>query len=91
MSNTTYKTRFLVPYKESANGTLKPNLPHLTTTEKQAGVYLIKSNRTGKIVYVGYSENQLYKTIYRHFQKWKDIQRKVKTRFTYSKDGTRSG
>jgi hypothetical protein len=84
---TAYKTRFLDPYKKDKNGNLKPNLPHLTTTRKQSGVYLIQSNRTGKIIYVGFSEGQLYKTIYRHFQKWVDIDKKVKTRFTYNKEG----
>jgi excinuclease UvrABC nuclease subunit len=84
---TLYKTRFLDPYKETANGKFKTNLPHLSSTKKQSGVYLIQSKRTGKVVYIGYSETQLYNTIYRHFQKWVDIQRAVKTRFTYSKTG----
>lgn len=81
------KTRFTQPYKENKNGKLVTNLPFLDSTKKQSGVYLIKSNRTGKIVYVGYSIGTLYRTIFRHFQKWTDIQRIKKTRFTYSKTG----
>lgn len=48
---------------------------------------MIKSKRSGKIIYIGFSESNLYKIIYRHFQKWKDISRTVKTRFTYNKEG----
>lgn len=81
------KTRFVEPYKLNKNGKLSTNLPFLDSTKKQSGVYLIKSKRSGKIVYVGYSEGKLYHTLFRHFQKWVDIQRAVKTRFTYSKTG----
>lgn len=38
------------------------------------GVYLVRSKNTGKVVYVGSSEYQLYKTLLRHFQKWDDKQ-----------------
>jgi excinuclease UvrABC nuclease subunit len=38
---------------------------------KKSGVYLIKKNN--KVVYVGESHtNNLYKTLYRHFQLWND-------------------
>jgi hypothetical protein len=38
---------------------------------KKSGVYLIKKNN--KVVYVGESHtNNLYKTLYRHFQFWND-------------------
>lgn len=57
------KFRFKAPYK--ANG--KTNFPD---TRKRTGVYIIKKNDV--IVYVGYSESQLYKTLYRHFQAWND-------------------
>lgn len=63
----TKKTSFLSAYDEEG----KPNLKLLTTTKKQSGVYFIKDDNN-KIVYVGYSKTQLYKTIYRHFQSWKD-------------------
>src|SRR5574343_574092 len=49
------------------------------TDKKQSGVYMIYENE--KIVYIGYSAKNLYKTLYRHFQKWNDSQ----TRITYSK------
>jgi excinuclease UvrABC nuclease subunit len=54
------KGRFRNPYKNN-----KTNLPGLT---KKSGVYVIKEN--DKIVYIGYSESNLYKTLYRHFQSW---------------------
>ncbi len=43
------------------------------------GVYLIYLKE--KVVYVGYSGTNLYKTMYRHFQSWKD---KTQTRVVYS-------
>lgn len=39
-------------------------------TKERTGVYLIKEN--DKLVYVGYSSTDLYKTMYRHFQEWTD-------------------
>jgi len=81
------KTRFLEPYTKNKEGNFVSNLPFLVNNKKQSGVYLIKSDRTGNIVYVGYSETQLYKTVFRHFQKWIDIQKIVKTRITYNKTG----
>lgn len=52
--------KFIAPY--TADG--KTKFPERGRT----GVYVIKEN--GKTVYVGYSENDLYKTMYRHFQTW---------------------
>jgi hypothetical protein len=52
--------KFIPPY--TADG--KTKFPERGKT----GVYLIKEN--GKIVYIGYSLNDLYKTMYRHFQTW---------------------
>ena len=61
------KSKFLPPYYPSKLATMK-------TTHKnsmfKAGVYLIKENET--LVYIGYSKSNLYKTLYRHFQKWDD-------------------
>jgi len=51
------------PYK--ANG--RTSFPE---TVKKSGVYLIKENSI--LVYVGFSQNNLYKTLYRHFQEWTD-------------------
>lgn len=55
--------KFLPPYKPTG----KTTFPE---TKNRTGVYLIKKN--GILVYVGYSENDLYKTLYRHFQTWND-------------------
>lgn len=63
------KTRQNAPYK---NG--KPFY-----TAKQAGVYLIY--RAGELVYVGYSQSNLYRTLYRHFQTWNDP---TQARVTYN-------
>ena len=81
------KIRFTEPYKKNDNGLLKPNIPYLNYDKKQSGIYLIKSNISDKILYVGFSNSSLYKTIYRHFQEWKDISRTEQTRFTYNKTG----
>lgn len=55
------KFKFQAPYKP--NG--KTNFPE---TKARSGVYLIKENN--KIVYIGFSAGSLYKTMYRHFQRW---------------------
>lgn len=55
------KLRAATPYN-AKGGT---NFPFLIN---KTGVYQIKEN--GKLVYVGYSAENLYKTMYRHFQKW---------------------
>lgn len=61
------KTRFQKPYTQAG----KTTFPERGKT----GVYLIKED--GKLVYVGYSENDLYKTMYRHFQTWNHRQQPV--------------
>lgn len=39
----------------------------------RSGVYVIRSNTTDEILYVGEShENRLYQTLTRHFQQWND-------------------
>jgi len=77
------KTKFVPVYK-SVNGKLKCNLSFLCGKCYNSGVYFIKSNRTGQVIYIGYSERSLYKTILRHFQTWNDKQQQ---RFVYSKTG----
>jgi len=59
------KFRFRKPYKK--NG--RTNFPDAS---KKSGVYIIKKN--DKIIYIGYSNSDLYKTLYRHFQTWNDKQ-----------------
>lgn len=75
-------TKFSDPY--NGNST---SITHLRHDKPQSGVYFIKSKRTDEIVYIGFSKGNLYKTIYRHFQRWVDTSREVKTRFTYNKTG----
>lgn len=55
------KFKFLPPYQQ--NG--KTSFPE---ANGKTGVYLIKENQ--KLVYVGESGYNLYKTLYRHFQTW---------------------
>lgn len=56
------KTRWKAPYNNQG----KTNFPD----RERPGVYLIKEKASGKIVYIGYSGNNLYRTMYRHFQQW---------------------
>lgn len=83
----TTRTTFLAPYKLTPAGRNLLNINALSHNVPQAGVYFIKENKSNTIVYVGFSVSNLYKTITRHFQTWTDIQRAVKTRFTYPKYG----
>ena len=74
------KTKWFAPYTFQ-NKILRPSLtisPGFNT-----GVYLIKMKGPGKVVYIGYSASNLYKTIYRHFQEWND----VRERIVYAKVG----
>ena len=65
--------RFVSPYI----GKNKINLITRFPDRQKSGVYLIKEN--GKIVYVGYSGTDLYKTMYRHFQGWNHVKQEVVT------------
>ena len=71
------KSRWIEPYNNN-----RATIPHKNF--KKPGVYLIKSKRTGQIKYVGYSSNNLYRTIYRHFQTWNDSKQ---PRYVYDKNG----
>lgn len=51
------------------NNKLKPNL-RLNSKKFNTGVYLIKELKSNKIVYVGFSQSNLHRTLYRHFYKW---------------------
>jgi Uri superfamily endonuclease len=57
------KLRYFPPYKEKRKCSFK----NLNRTK---GVYIIKENNV--IVYIGKSNYDLYKTLYRHFQRWND-------------------
>ena len=54
-------SRFIKPYKSTG----KTSLPELIN---KSGVYLIKEN--SRLVYVGMSQTNLYRTMYRHFEQW---------------------
>jgi len=68
-------SRFIPVFKQLPNeGGTKYNLGF---TKGKSGAYIIKEN--GKIVYVGYSTCDLYKTITRHFQSWNHPHQRVVT------------
>jgi hypothetical protein len=52
------------------SGALRHSLPLFSRAT--CGVYLIRNQYTGQIVYVGHSRSNLDKTAYRHFQSWDD-------------------
>lgn len=54
-------SRFAKPYKSTGRTTF----PEM---KNKSGVYLIKEN--GRLVYVGMSLSNLYRTMYRHFEQW---------------------
>lgn len=54
-------SKWIDPYDKGKPTYKKRNKP---------GVYLIRSKSTNKIVYVGFSKNNMYRTMYRHFQQW---------------------
>jgi hypothetical protein len=56
-------SEFLRPYKKDLSTTF-------SAARGKAGVYIIR--KKGKVIYVGYSETNLYRTLYRHFQTWTD-------------------
>lgn len=55
------KFKFLPPYK-------KPGQTSFPETQNRSGVYLVKENN--RLVYIGMSARNLYKTLYRHFETW---------------------
>jgi len=63
-----------VRFKPYTNG--KPTFKE----RNRAGVYKIYKN--GVLRYVGYSGNDLYKALYRHFQQWND-KSQVRTTYNY--------
>ena len=68
------KSTFISPYNKQGKANYK--------TVRKAGVYLIKEN--SKLVYIGMSVTDVYKTMYRHFQTWND--RQQPERVTYKSD-----
>ena len=64
------KSNFLPPYNSEGKTTFG-------NIKNKSGVYIIKENN--KIVYVGYSGKNLYRTLYRHFQQWNHTGQEVIT------------
>ena len=71
-----YRSKWFKPYRNK-----KPTLP--SKYYNRAGVYLIRSKKTKRPVYVGYSANNLKRTLYRHFQVHNDDKQQ---RFVYDKN-----
>lgn len=63
-------TRFYTPY-------LAGGKTRFAGLQGKTGIYIIRENK--KIVYIGYSSRNLYKTMYRHFQSWNHKQQEVVT------------
>ncbi len=64
------KFKFLPPYTPEGKTTFP-------ATVDRSGVYLVKEN--GKVVYIGMSKINLYRTLYRHFQAWSHSLQEVTT------------
>ena len=60
--------KWVHPYNEN-------DKPAIKSSWEKSGIYIIKQN--GKIVYVGQSGYNLYKTMYRHFQSWDSRQKRA--------------
>jgi Uri superfamily endonuclease len=58
------------PVYRVRNGKIKGVNRKIGEAWKKSGIYFIKEN--GKLIYIGYSGSNLYKTILRHFQTWND-------------------
>ena len=71
-----YRSKWFKPYRKN-----KLTLP--SKYYSKAGVYIIRSKQTKKPVYVGYSSNNLKRTLYRHFQTHNDREQE---RFVYDKN-----
>lgn len=71
-----YRSKWFRPYKKGK--TILPNKYY-----DRAGVYVIRSKQTKKPIYVGYSSNNLKRTLYRHFQIHND---RYSRRFVYDKN-----
>lgn len=68
------RSSFVPPYNSDGSTTL-PNV------KNKSGIYIIKEDN--QIVYIGYSANNLYRTLYRHFQQWTGGRGEAKAGTTY--------
>jgi len=58
-------SKFFAPYNADGKN-------NLLKFKNRTGVYIIKEKGSAKLLYIGYSGYNLYKTVTRHFQRWKD-------------------
>lgn len=81
-----YKQRIAAPYK------VVKGVKHTTFNVRNVpGVYIVYKGK--EIIYVGFSKNNLYRTLYRHFQDWSKSKQyravfnpeNVKVRVVYTK------
>ena len=83
-----YKQRIVKPYKEVKG------IKHTTCNLRNVGGIYIIYDLNQKVKYIGMSSNNLYRTMYRHFQEWKSSNQvrvtyngeKIKVAVTYSDD-----
>lgn len=64
------KTKFCAPYDDK--GAVKPTQLYKRLSSTKTGVYIIRRKEDKVVLYIGYSQSDLIKTAYRHFQKWND-------------------
>jgi len=79
------KFRYRPPYRPNGQATYRER--------NRTGVYLIQEHEirppfktASKIVYIGYSVNDLYRTMYRHFEEWNHTGQEVVTYFDHLKN-----
>jgi len=73
------RIKLITPYTPGVNTRLNPALEKY---KGKSGTYIIVSNRTGEVKYIGQSGYNVIKTMIRHFQSWDDPRQK---RFVYSR------
>ena len=71
------KSRFFPPYATNGSSNLRK-------FNNRSGVYIIKEENSGELLYIGYSATNIYKTAIRHFQSWED---RTQVRTTFPKNG----
>jgi len=83
MKTCNFRSAYIKKKSSTSETIYRTNLVCLKHDIKQSGVYLLMSRSKRKIVYIGMSCDNLYKTIFRHLQTWNDSQQE---RFVYDKE-----
>ncbi len=73
-------SQWFAPY----NARNKTNFSKITS--EKFGVYFIREKQSKEVVYIGYSKNNLYKALYRHYQYYKDSGYQIRN--NYERDET---